>query len=601
MKAGAPLLVGIITLGMAVRWAAGVPLLHTDLVDGSRSRLVGNRAPRRRPSPSILTSSGATTETRGRCRWNRTGQGRPPPPTRKRSRLPRRLRVDDGNGFCSAMRGRHRLRDQAERRAGGAPPRATGYARRAGGLAALGASRLFGVRASGHMLGACMIYHWERDLVVAEVAGRYRVILPGTKAARASFHQEWFSSLSLVGSLGGPEDEGASTWTTPPPRGRSRREVPRAVALAMIRGGGNPGRFGPQQVHRGRPRRAPALESSWRSCSTWGIPSRIVFTKNATESLNVVHARPAPWRRESGHHGHGAQFRPAPAASALLAGVTVRLFPPTRKAGWTRGKSAASLAGETRLVVVTHGSNVTGAVNDIGAMAAACRERRRAAPGRCRPDGRLHPDRPGAHAGGLPGLQRAQGSPRSAGHGRSVRAGRKGPAATLRGGTGSLSDREEQPEFLPDRFESGTLNVPGIAGLGEGVRWLLQKGVERVMEHDRLLRRRSLETVAADPRIRVVGRAVSLARRRAPMRCQQRGSPVSIRCDQGRLRRPPRGRLLEKRFGILTRIGLHCAPSAHRSMGTFPDGTVRLSWGVFTTHRQIEMAGRALLSIAAGE
>ena len=61
------------------------------------------------------------------------------------------------------------------------------------------------------------------------------------------------------------------------------------------------------------------------------------------------------------------------------------------------------------------------------------------------------------------------------------------------------------------------------------------------------------------------------------------------------------GEALERRFGILTRIGLHCAPSAHRSMGTFPDGTVRLSWGVFTTARQMEKAGRALLSIAAGK
>jgi hypothetical protein len=66
---------------------------------------------------------------------------------------------------------------------------------------ALGASRLYGVRASGHMLGACLIYRWDRDLVVAKIGGRYKVVLPGTKAARTSFHQEWFSNLSLVGSL----------------------------------------------------------------------------------------------------------------------------------------------------------------------------------------------------------------------------------------------------------------------------------------------------------------------------------------------------------------------------------------------------------------
>jgi hypothetical protein len=71
----------------------------------------------------------------------------------------------------------------------------------AGAASALGATRLFGVRASGHLLGACMIYHWERDLVVAQVGGAFKVLLPGTKAARSSFHQEWFSDLSLIGTL----------------------------------------------------------------------------------------------------------------------------------------------------------------------------------------------------------------------------------------------------------------------------------------------------------------------------------------------------------------------------------------------------------------
>jgi selenocysteine lyase/cysteine desulfurase len=157
----------------------------------------------------------------------------------------------------------------------------------------------------------------------------------------------------------------------------------------------------------------------------------------------------------------------------------------------------------------------------------------------------------------------------------------------LRGGTGSLSDREEQPEFLPDRFESGTLNVPGIVGLSEGVRYLLKKGVQTIMEHDRLLREVLLEAVSGDSRIRVIG-ATSEALSTGVMSVVIRDVSPSAT-----------GEALEKRFGILTRIGLHCAPSAHRSIGTFPDGTVRLSWGTFTTARQIARAGRALLSIAA--
>jgi selenocysteine lyase/cysteine desulfurase len=158
----------------------------------------------------------------------------------------------------------------------------------------------------------------------------------------------------------------------------------------------------------------------------------------------------------------------------------------------------------------------------------------------------------------------------------------------MRGGTGSLSDREDQPEFLPDRFESGTLNVPGIAGLGEGVSYLLKRGVESVAAHDRSLREEFLAALAGDPRVTVFGESEETPHT----------GVVSLRIDG--ISPSEAGEKLESRFGILTRIGLHCAPRAHRTIGTFPDGTVRLGWGPFTRESDMVKAARAILTIARG-
>ena len=159
----------------------------------------------------------------------------------------------------------------------------------------------------------------------------------------------------------------------------------------------------------------------------------------------------------------------------------------------------------------------------------------------------------------------------------------------LRGGTGSRSDQEEQPEFLPDRYESGTLNTPGIAGLGAGVEYLLRRGVQSVQAHERRLLEQFLDGVGVESRITTYGPPGSAARTGvlslnvAGLSCAETGSA------------------LEDRFGLLTRVGLHCAPLAHRSLGTFPHGTVRFSWGVFTRAGEVHAAVRALRRLAQEE
>ena len=375
-------------------------------------------------------------------------------------------------------------------------------------------------------------------------------------------------------------DNAATSWPKP-------RQVPRAVARAITRGGGNPGRSGhSKSIEAGRAvlgcRELLAVLFNVRD------PSRIVFTKNATEALNVVLVGllRSGGRVVTTSMEHNSVLRPLRALSS--AGVALEVVAADADGRVDPHAIDRAISAGTRLVAVTHGSNVTGAVNDIAAIGDVCRERGvrllvdAAQTAGCIPIDLERMPVDYLAFSGHKGLLGPQGT-----GGLYVRDEGDLPPL-LRGGTGSLSDREEQPEFLPDRFESGTLNVPGIVGLGEGVRYLLGKGVERIMEHDQHLREVLLETVSEDPRIRVMGTSSGAPYTGVMSVVIRDVSPSAA------------GEALERRFGILTRIGLHCAPSAHRSIGTFPDGTVRLSWSTYTTARQIARAGRALLSIAAG-
>jgi cysteine desulfurase/selenocysteine lyase len=252
------------------------------------------------------------------------------------------------------------------------------------------------------------------------------------------------------------------------------------------------------------------------------------------------------------------------------------------------GEVARRIGPGTRLVAVTHASNVTGTLNDVARIGAICRERGvpllvdAAQSAGCVPIDLESMPVDYLAFSGHKGLLGPQGT-----GGLYVRQEGGLPPLT-RGGTGSLSDREDQPEFLPDRFESGTLNVPGIAGLAQGVSYLLRRGVQSVADHDRHLREVFLAALAAEPRVTVFGGPESIPHTGVVSITIAGASPSEA------------GEAIERRFGILTRIGLHCAPRAHKTIGTFPDGTVRLAWGPFTRERDMVRAARAILAIARG-
>lgn len=154
------------------------------------------------------------------------------------------------------------------------------------------------------------------------------------------------------------------------------------------------------------------------------------------------------------------------------------------------------------------------------------------------------------------------------------------------GGTGSNSAFDVQPDFLPDRLESGTLNTPGLAGLGAGVRFIQKTGLSKIKERELELTDTLARGLAAFPSVRVYGGQRGVAHT----------AVVSFNIqglDAGRV-----AYLLDRDYDIACRAGLHCAPWAHDSIGTLKQGTVRLSPGYFTTDREIELTLSAVADIA---
>ncbi|HIV97969.1 MAG TPA: aminotransferase class V-fold PLP-dependent enzyme, partial [Candidatus Agathobaculum stercoravium] len=156
------------------------------------------------------------------------------------------------------------------------------------------------------------------------------------------------------------------------------------------------------------------------------------------------------------------------------------------------------------------------------------------------------------------------------------------------GGTGSVSDSEDIPLYLPDRFEPGTPNLPGIYGWEAALAYLESVTVEAAAAHDRALSERFLIGLRDMPGVALIG----------PDTAEGRVGVFSLDFP-GKDNAEITARL-EEDFGILTRCGLHCAPSAHRTLGTFPRGTVRLSLGWFSTEEDIDRALQAVKAVSAG-
>jgi selenocysteine lyase/cysteine desulfurase len=155
----------------------------------------------------------------------------------------------------------------------------------------------------------------------------------------------------------------------------------------------------------------------------------------------------------------------------------------------------------------------------------------------------------------------------------------------VEGGTGSFSHLEFQPDAMPDKFEAGTPNLPGIAGLLAALSWLGETGIDAVRAREEALGARMLNGLLSLPGVLLSGR-----------RTMEGRLPVFAVNFEGRDNGLVAGRLSEE-FGIETRPGLHCAPLAHKTLGTFPGGALRLSPGYFSTEEDVDATLSALRTI----
>ena len=316
--------------------------------------------------------------------------------------------------------------------------------------------------------------------------------------------------------------------------------------------------------------------------------SRIVFTHSATESLNLAISgllRPGD-HVVSTSMEHNSLVRPLYRASQT--GVEISWVQGDRSGLVDSRQVSAAMRPNTRLVAISHCSNVTGTIQPIEEIALLARR-----------SGALLLLDAAQSAGGLPIDVREMKIDLLAVPGHK---GLLGPQGTgllfiaegveltplLVGGTGGHSSGPDQPYAMPERYESGTLNTPGVAGLKAGVEFLRETGIPALRRKETDLVRQLLEGVRSIPGVTVHG----------PQTAEERCSVVSFTvagCDPSRI-----GFHLDRDHDISVRVGLHCAFSAHKTIGTYPEGTVRVSPGYFNTAEEIDVFLKAVRTIVTG-
>ncbi|MBR2674290.1 MAG: aminotransferase class V-fold PLP-dependent enzyme [Mogibacterium sp.] len=316
----------------------------------------------------------------------------------------------------------------------------------------------------------------------------------------------------------------------------------------------------------------------------------VVFTKNITESLNVI----LKGFLEPGDHvlcssmEHNAVMRPL--VQLEKKGVEFDRIPANTKGELALDAVESMIKPNTKAIVMTHASNLVGTLNPIAEVGAICHKN----------NIKFIVDS-AQTAGVLPISMREMNIDALCFTGHKSLLGPQGIGGfildedminriepIISGGTGSISHTEEIPDFMPDRFEPGTMNLPGIVGLHAALKWIEQKGMDSIRSHELSLTKRFIDGITPleeAGRLKIFGLR-GIEGRVGVVSMQTCG----VDCADAAFR-------LDSEYGIATRVGLHCAPAAHKSIGTFPTGTVRFSFGVFNTDAEVDAAIRALTDI----
>jgi cysteine desulfurase family protein len=376
-------------------------------------------------------------------------------------------------------------------------------------------------------------------------------------------------------------DNAATSWPKPP-------GVVEALVHFLEAVGANPGRAAHQRaIESGR----IVYDTREAVAELFNAPDplRVIFGANVTEALNLAlrgYLRPGDHVITSSME-HNSVMRPLRALERKGVDLTVVACSP--EGLLEPADVEAAIRPNTAMIVLNHASNVVGTVLPVRDVGRIAREH----------DVLLLVD--AAQTGGaypcdvqideidllgFTGHKSLYGPMGTGGLiiGERVDVDRLRPLT--RGGTGSNSELEQQPDFLPDMCESGTPNVVGLAGLGAGVRWVLEHGVEEIRAHEVAMTERLIGGLRAIDGVTVYG-GLDAESQTATVSFNIAGmvpSEVGLRLDED--------------YGIMCRVGLHCAPAAHRTIGTFPGGTVRFGLSAFNTLEEVRKGIGAVRTLA---
>ncbi len=376
-------------------------------------------------------------------------------------------------------------------------------------------------------------------------------------------------------------DNPATSWPKPP-------QVKAAMNRFMEEIGANPGRSG-------HSRSIEAARIVYETREALSVlfhvkdSSRIVFTLNATESINLA----LKGLLKPGDHvitssmEHNSVMRPL--RDLEKKGIELSIIPCSNEGMLDPQEVGWKIQSNTKMVVLNHASNVTGTllpIEEVGLIARKYNLLFLVDAAQTAGTYPIEMEKEGIDLLAFTGHKSLYGPQGTGGLVIGERIREKEMIPLKQGGTGSRSEYEEQPDFLPDRFESGTPNTVGIAGLLAGVRFVLEKGVAQIRQHEMGLIKTMIEGLKKIHGVKLYGTEKQVNRIATLSFNFAHLSP-----SNGALR-------LEKEFGILCRPGLHCAPSAHRTIGTFPEGTVRFGLSAFNTEAEVETAVQAISQIA---
>ena len=316
-------------------------------------------------------------------------------------------------------------------------------------------------------------------------------------------------------------------------------------------------------------------------------PSHVIFTQNVTMSLNMV----IKGILKAGDHvlvssmEHNAVMRPL--TQLLDKGIAFDIIP-CDKTGSIQLESMDSLIRpNTVALIINHASNVCGTIQPLKSIGPICKAHNlQFIVDVAQTAGVIPIDVKACHIDALcfTGHKGLLG-PQGIGGIILTKEMAQNLTPLIAGGTGSFSHLETMPTHMPDAFESGTLNLPGIIGLNEGLAYIESQGMENIHNHELALTQAFLEGLQSIDGINIVGK----------QNIQDRTAVVSITIDG--MDPANIAYELESTYHIMTRVGLHCAPRAHQTLRTYPEGTVRFSFGYANTHKDVESALSALNTI----